>query len=121
MAHFAEIDENDFVIRVVVVDDEHQDRGQEFLAEDIGLGGTWVQTSYNSRGGVHYLPDSDIPSGKPHLRYNYAGPGMKYDRERDAFIKPKPHPDAVFDENTCLWILPIEMEIDLAIPSELTE
>jgi hypothetical protein len=48
MAHFAEIDENNIVLRVLVVANENEDRGQQFLAEELGLGGTWVQTSYNS-------------------------------------------------------------------------
>lgn len=48
MAHFAEIDSNNVVLRVLVVDNEHEQRGQEFLANDCGLGGTWVQTSYNA-------------------------------------------------------------------------
>jgi hypothetical protein len=48
MAHFAEIDSNNVVLRVLVVADEHENRGQEFLADDCGFGGTWVQTSYNA-------------------------------------------------------------------------
>lgn len=47
MAHFAEIDLNNVVLRVLVVADEHEHRGQEFLADDCNLGGTWIQTSYN--------------------------------------------------------------------------
>jgi hypothetical protein len=97
MAHFARIDKNNIVIQVVVVDNEHEDRGQEFLAEDLNLGGTWVQTSYNTFAGEHLL------GGTP-LRKNYAGIGYTYDSERDAFIPPKPTNDAVLDEETCLWI-----------------
>ena len=48
MAHFAEIDENNKVIRVLVVDNSQEHRGQEFLAVDLKLGGTWIQTSYNN-------------------------------------------------------------------------
>lgn len=121
MAHFAEIDADGIVTRVLVVGNHHVTRGQDFLAIDLGLGGSWVQTSYNSRGGVHYLPGSDTPSGEPHLRYNYAGIGYSYDPVRDAFIPPKPHPDATLDEATCLWTLPPEAQIDLAIPADLTE
>lgn len=89
MAHFAEIDENNIVTRVLVVPDEQEHRGQEFLANELGLGGTWVQTSYNAR-----------------IRKNYAGIGYTYDSGRDAFIPPKLecHPDKVtLDEGTCQW------------------
>ena len=92
MAHFAEIDENNIVVRVLVVPDEQENRGQEYLADELGLGGTWVQTSYNAR-----------------IRKNYAGIGYSYDATRDAFIAPKPecHPEKVtFDEETCTWSCP---------------
>lgn len=92
MAHFAEIDSNNIVTRVLVVPDEQEHRGQDFLANELGLGGTWVQTSYNAR-----------------IRKNYAGIGYTYDAGRDAFIAPKPecHPDKVtFDEETCTWSCP---------------
>jgi hypothetical protein len=49
MAHFAEIDDNGFVLRVLVVDNSQENRGQDFLANDLGLGGTWIQTSYNAK------------------------------------------------------------------------
>jgi hypothetical protein len=97
MAHFARIDKNNIVIQIVVVDNEHEDRGQEFLSEELGLGGTWIQTSYNTFAGEHLL--GGIPRRK-----NYAGIGYTYDSERDAFIPPKPTNDAVLDEETCLWI-----------------
>jgi hypothetical protein len=86
MAHFAEIDENDVVLRVIVVPDNQEHRGQEFCADDLGLGGTWVQTSYNAT-----------------IRKNYAGIGMTFDRRRDAFIRVKCHDVAVLDEATCRW------------------
>jgi hypothetical protein len=91
MAHFAEIDSNNIVTRVLVVPDEQEHRGQDFLANELGLGGTWVQTSYNNR-----------------IRFNYAGVGYSYDAARDAFIAPKPecHDTAVFDEATCTWSCP---------------
>jgi hypothetical protein len=91
MAHFAEV-QNNIVTRVLVVPDEQEHRGQEFLSEDLGLGGVWIQTSYNAR-----------------IRKNYAGIGYTYDEARDAFIPPKPecHPLAVnFDEETCTWSCP---------------
>jgi hypothetical protein len=90
MAHFAEIDENGVVLRVLVVPDAEENRGQEFLADDLELGGTWVQTSYNAR-----------------IRKNYAGIGMSYDAERDAFIAPKPYPSWVLNEETCHYEAPV--------------
>lgn len=98
MAHFAEIDSDNIVIRVCAVDDEQEHRGQEFLAVDLGLGGTWLQTSYNTIGGVH------INGGTP-FRKNYAGIGYTYDADRDAFIPPKPDGDFTLNEETCLWEL----------------
>ena len=71
MAHFAEIDKDGFVVRVLVVDNSQESRGQEFLAEDLGLGGTWIQTSYNAN-----------------FRGKYAGIGDKYDKKKDEFIAP---------------------------------
>ena len=71
MAHFAEIDKDGIVLRVLVVDNSQEDRGQEFLAEDLGLGGTWVQTSYNAN-----------------IRGKFAGIGDKYDKKKDIFIAP---------------------------------
>ena len=69
MAHFAEIDSNGIVLRVLVVDDSQEHRGQEFLAQDLGLGGTWIQTSYNSN-----------------IRGKYAGIGDTYDATNDLFV-----------------------------------
>lgn len=71
MAHFAEIDSNGIVLRVLVVDNSQEHRGQEFLAQDLGLGGTWIQTSYNAN-----------------IRGKYAGVGDRYDAAADEFIAP---------------------------------
>jgi hypothetical protein len=105
MAHFAEIDETNEVVRVVVVPNIEEHRGQEFLAIDLGLGGIWVQTSYNTSGGVHLL------GGTP-LRKNYAGIGYTYDETRDAFIPPKPFASWVLNEDTCWWDAPIPYPTD---------
>lgn len=75
MAHFAEIDSNNVVLRVLVVADEHEHRGQEFLAEDCGLGGTWIQASYNNN-----------------IRGTFAGIGHIYDEVNDEFYAPEPDP-----------------------------
>ncbi len=64
MAHFAEIDSNNKVLRVLVVDNSQEHRGQEFLADDLGLGGTWIQTSYNSNFGGKYAGVGDIWDGE---------------------------------------------------------
>ena len=99
MAHWAEIDENNIVLRVLVMDD-NDEASEKFLTEN--LGGRWLKTSYNSRGGVHYGEDGE-PDGKPHLRYNYASPDFTYDPEADAFIAPQPNPETVLDTQTYLW------------------
>ena len=99
MAHFAEINDQNIVTRVLVVPDDQEHRGQDFLANDVGLGGTWIQTSYNTRGGVHF-------SGKTPLRKNYAGIGFKYDSVKDAFIPPQPFSSWTLNEETCVWNSP---------------
>ena len=63
MAHFAEIDSNNKVLRVLVVDNSQESRGQEFLANDCNLGGTWVQTSYNANFGGKYAGIGDTWDG----------------------------------------------------------
>lgn len=96
MAHFAEINENNEVTRVLVTDNQMPNEGLDWLLETFG--GRWVQTSYNTYAGVHAL------GGNP-LRKNYAGIGYVYDESRDAFIPPKPTEDAILDEETCLWVV----------------
>ena len=98
MAHFAHIT-NGVVDQVIVID-----------AETLALGhwgdvSEWVQTSYNTQGGVH------TQGGTP-LRKNYAGIGYTYDSERDAFIPPKPFASWLLNEDTCLWNAPIAMPTD---------
>ena len=76
--------------------------------------GEWIQTSYNTKGGKHYLPDGVTLSqtqGKA-LRKNFAGIGFSYDRERDAFIPPKPFASWILDEETCWWLPPTPCPID---------
>jgi hypothetical protein len=103
--HLAEIKDGK-VVRVIVCNDIN-------WAKET-LGGEWVQTSYNTRGGVHYEPNSDTPSKdqKKALRGNYAGIGFTYDKERDAFIPPKPYKSWVLDEETCQYKAPVEMPKD---------
>lgn len=89
MAHFAEIDQNNVVIRILVVPDDQEHRGQEFLADDLKLGGRWIQTSYNHR-----------------IRKQYAGIGFTYDEVADVFISPQPAPWFYLDNNHD-WVCPI--------------
>ena len=105
MAHFAEIDSNNVVLRVLVVSNDEEHRGQEFLADDMGLGGTWVKCSYNTRHGVHYGEDGQ-PDGGTALRINYPGEGMTYDPTLDAFLYPQPFPSWVLDESIGSWKSP---------------
>jgi hypothetical protein len=105
MAHFAEVDENNIVTRVLVVDNSEEDNGQVFLAETLGLGGTWLKTSYNTQGGVH-------SNGGTPFRKNYAGIGYTYDSGRDAFIPPKPYASWVLNEDKCLWDAPTPMPVE---------
>ena len=101
MAHFAELDENNIVLRVIVVSDEDAIDGEVFCNNL--LGGNWKQTSYNTRGGVHYAPDSQTPDEGVALRKNYAGIGHVFDEVRDAFMTPQPYPSWTLDEDTCWW------------------
>lgn len=93
MAHFAELDENNIVLRVLVTSNEELDEGYLWLIETFG--GTWVKTSYNGN-----------------IRKNYAGIGFTYDKDLDAFIAPKPSEDAMFNEETCQWELPEAEPLD---------
>ena len=104
MAHWAEIDENNIVLRVTVGDNNEPDEGYQWLIDN--LGGTWVQTSYNTIAGVH------TQLGGTPLRKNYAGIGMYYDAVRDAFIAPQPFPSWVLNEETCNWEAPVPRPTD---------
>tara|TARA_R110000868_G_scaffold395465_1_gene667142 strand:- start:572 stop:940 length:369 start_codon:yes stop_codon:yes gene_type:complete len=99
MAHFAKI-ENGVVAQVIVAEQDFIDTG--------AVGHGWIQTSYNTRGGIHYGQDGQ-PSGREQLRKNYAGVGFTYDEARDAFIPPQPFPSWALSEDTCLWDAPVAM------------
>jgi hypothetical protein len=90
MAHWAELDENNIVLRVTVGDndDPNGDEGYQWLLDN--LGGNWVKTSYNAT-----------------IRKNFAGIDYTYDADRDAFIPPKTFDSWVLDEETCQWVPPI--------------
>lgn len=103
MAHFAEIDANNTVIRVLVVPDEQEHRGQEFLATDLGLGGTWIQTSYNNR-----------------IRKQFAGIGFTYNHAADVFISPQPALWFALNENFD-WVCPEGINPENGLPYTLDE
>ena len=104
MAHWAEIDSDNIVTRVLVVADNVED-GQAFLADELGLGGTWKKTSYNTIGGVH-------TNGGTPFRKNFAGIGYTFDAAKDAFIPPKPFASWTLNNASCLWEAPTAMPTD---------
>ena len=98
MSHFAQLDENNIVTRVLVIEQDVIDTGL------FGDPATWVQTSYNTHGGEHVL------GGTP-LRKNYAGIGYTYDKARDAFIPPNECKGWILNETTCQWESPTPMPV----------
>ena len=104
MAHFAQLDQNNVVIQVIVVnnedllddnDVEQESLGVTFLQGLLGSDTTWKQTSYNGN-----------------MRKNYAGVGYTYDSTRDAFIPPQPYASWTLNETTCLWEAPVAYPTD---------
>jgi hypothetical protein len=102
MAHFAKI-ENNIVTKVIVAEPEFFNT----FVDDTP--GTWIKTSYNTRGGIYYNPETGEPSEDQSkaLRKNYAGKGYTYDQAKDAFIPPKPFNSWILNETTCLWESPV--------------
>ena len=100
MSHWAQIDENNIVVDVLVGNNDEPDEGYQWLIDN--LGGRWVQTSINTFAGIH-------SNNKEPMRKNYAGIGFTYDEELDAFIPPKPEqfPSFIVDPETGLWTTPI--------------
>jgi hypothetical protein len=90
MAHFAQINEKNIVQQILVVPDEQQHRGNDYLSIDLGLGGVWVQTSYNGN-----------------IRKMFAGVGYSYNSELDIFLPPKPFNSWVLNETKGEWEAPI--------------
>lgn len=99
MSNFAIVNDQDKVVNVIVIEQEIIDSGL------FGDPSTFVQTSYNTHGGVHYDPNTGLPSQDQSkaLRKNYAGIGYFLDRARDAFIPPKDYESWLLNEETCLW------------------
>ena len=105
MAHFAEINDQNIVQRIIVVHNNELLNSDGVEQESLGIsfcqslfGGNWKQTSFNGN-----------------IRKNFAGIGFSYDSARDAFISPKPFNSWVLDEETCQWQAPIEMPDDGSI------
>ena len=92
MSHWAEIDNNNVVLRVLVGDNGAPDEGESFMKS---LGGNWVKTSYNGT-----------------IRKNFAGIGYSYDESRDAFIAPRPYNSWLLNEETCRWGAPVPYPTD---------
>ena len=98
MSHFAEIDGNGEVLRVVVVPDKQESRGQQFLAKDLKLGGVWIQTSYNNN-----------------IRNKFAGVGDFYLEDEDIFIEAKPYKSWVLaqdEDGKYSWAAPVAMPLE---------
>jgi len=95
MAHFAEIDENNIVLRVLVTDnnDLNADEGHQWLIDN--LGGTWIKTSYNGK-----------------IRKNFAGIGFTYNEELDSFVAPQPYPSWKLDKRNSQWKAPVAYPTD---------
>ncbi len=98
MAHYAKVS-GGIVTEVLVTEAEFFDT---FVDDSPG---EWIQTSYNTQGGVHL-------NGETPLRKNYAGVGFTYDSVRDAFIPPQPYNSWILDEDTCLWEAPVPYPTD---------
>ena len=107
MGHFAKVS-NGIVTKVIVAE---SDFFNNFVDDSPGK---WIQTSYNTRGGVHYQPNTNEPSEDQSkaLRKNYAGIGYTYDSTRDAFIPPQPFNSWTLNEDTCLWDSPVAYPTD---------
>jgi hypothetical protein len=100
MSHYAKV-LNGEVIQVIVAEASFFDT---FVDDSPGQ---WIKTSYNTRGNVHYKPNSNEPSGDPPLRGNFAGIGYTYDAENDVFYAPQPGPQWVLNRSTWLWEEPL--------------
>jgi hypothetical protein len=118
MAHFAELDANNLILRVLCINDKDTEDAEGHEVEAIGIafcqrlwGGTWLQTSYNTRGGVHYIPNVYPPVPSPDqskaLRKNYAGVGYTYRADIDGFVPPQPYPSWILNPTTGEWEPPI--------------
>ena len=107
MAHFAQLDENNVVVQIIVVNNidctdgngiEQEEIGIAFCKNLIGSNTVWKQTSYNNK-----------------IRKNYAGVNYRYDEALDAFIAPKPFPSWTLNLDTCKWVSPVPLPEDYGV------
>lgn len=111
MSHFAKV-ENGIVTQVIVAE-------QDFINSGVlGDPSAWIQTSYNTRGNVHYGSDGQPDNGEA-LRGNYAGVGFTYDKENDVFYPPQPYPSwTIGSQYNWTWTPPVPYPTDLGTPEE---
>jgi len=116
MAHYAFLDANFVVTEVITGIDETKLIEEQTPEVWYGQfrGQTCKRTSYNTKGGIHYSPETNEPSADQSkaFRKNYAGLGYTYDESRDAFIPPQPYPSWTLNEETCLWDSPVPYPTD---------
>lgn len=109
MSHFAKV-ENGVVVDVIKIEQDVLNTGAW------GDPSEWIQTSYNTYGGVHYIPDSNprqpSPDQSKALRGNYAGVGYIYDKHNDVFYPPQPYPSWTISEPTWIWQPPVPFPED---------
>lgn len=110
MAHYALVDDSNLVLTVIVseVNPENFEHTRQMAENELGR---WIQTSYNTRNGVHFGPDG-LPDGGVALRGNYATMGFTYSPELDAFLPPKPYPSWVLDGGKFDWKPPVDYPND---------
>lgn len=105
MSHFAKVLDGK-VVQVIVAE-------PDFFTHFVDSSpGTWIQTSYNTRGGVHYAPNSNTPDGGVALRGNYASLGYVYDAAHDVFYEPQPYPSWILSQTTWTWNAPVPYPTD---------
>jgi len=109
MTYFAKLDSENIVIFVTSGRAEDDGLEEELNAR---TGDVYRQTSYKTRGGIHYTDGKPSEDQAQAFRFNAAGIGFTYDADRDAFIPPTPYPSWVLDEATCLWVAPIDYPAD---------
>lgn len=105
MAHYAKVVDGT-VVKVIAAEASFFDT---FIDDSPG---EWIQTSYNTRAGKHYAPNSNTEDSGTPLRKNYAGSGMIYDSTRDAFYWPQPYPSWTLNETSCVWEPPVAIPND---------
>jgi len=111
MSHFAKLDENNVVVFVTVGRQEDEGLEAELTAR---TGDTYKQTSYKTRGGVHYDPETGEPYADQSkaFRGNFAGIGFTYLEAEDIFMPPKPYESWVLDTTCACWLAPVDMPDD---------